>query len=105
MGFTDIPSGNALLSVTGYDFNPELPEIGNRIYTLERMILNAEGVVRADDQIPYRLKNYPVADGPAKGHVVSDEAFNTMLSDFYDVRGWSKEGVVTEETKAARGLA
>jgi aldehyde:ferredoxin oxidoreductase len=104
LGFTDSPSGNALLAVTGYDFTPLLPEIGNRIYNIERMILNREGVRRIDDQIPFRLKNYPVADGPIKGRVVTDEMYNIMLSDFYSVRGWDQDGVVMEETIAATGL-
>lgn len=104
LGFSDSPTGNALLAVTGYDFTPLLPEIGNRIYNLERMILNREGVRRIDDQIPYRLKNYPVADGPIKGRVVTDEMYNTMLSDFYSVRGWDEDGVVMEETVSATGL-
>jgi aldehyde:ferredoxin oxidoreductase len=105
LGFTDTPTGNALLAVTGYDFTPELPEIGNRIYNLERIILNREGVRRKDDQIPYRLKNDKVADGPIKGRVITDEMYNTMLSDFYSVRGWDEEGVVIEETIAAVDLA
>jgi aldehyde:ferredoxin oxidoreductase len=105
LGFSDVPTGNALLAVTGYDFTPELPEIGNRIYNLERMILNREGVRRKDDQIPHRLKNDPVADGPIKGRIITDEMYNTMLSDFYSVRGWDEDGVVIEETIAAVDLA
>jgi aldehyde:ferredoxin oxidoreductase len=100
LGFSDNPSGQALLAVTGHDFTPELLEIGNRIYNIERVILNREGVVRADDQIPYRLKNYPVASGPIKGRVVTDKMYNSMLDEFYEVRGWDKEGNVKDHAKA-----
>lgn len=100
LGFTDNPTGEALLSVTGYDFTPELKEIGARIYNLERVILNREGIRRADDQIPYRLKNYPVASGPIKGRVVSDEMYNSMLDEFYEERGWDPDGVI-KDTSAA----
>jgi aldehyde:ferredoxin oxidoreductase len=68
------------------------------------MILNMEGVGRADDHIPYRLKNFPVASGPIKGRVVTDEMYNTMLSDFYTVRGWDQDGVVQDEIKKELGL-
>jgi aldehyde:ferredoxin oxidoreductase len=104
LGFSDMPDAPALLAATGYDFTPELTDIGARIYTLERIILNREGVRRKDDQIPYRLKHYPVASGPIKGRVVTEEMYNTMLDEFYRVRGWDADGVVNTETAKELGL-
>jgi len=55
MDFHDEPEGDVLRAVTGYDFTPHLMEIGSRIYTLERLILNREGIRRKDDLLPERI--------------------------------------------------
>ncbi len=104
LGFNDKPEGEVLKAVTGYDFTPVLSVIGCRIYNLERLILNREGVRRKDDQIPYRLKHDPVASGPIKGRVITDEMYNFMLDEFYAARGWDTDGVVTQETIQSLGL-
>ena len=104
MGFTDDPHGSALEAVTGYDFTKNLLEIGSRIYNLERVILNREGIRRKADQIPERIMNDPVGTGPSKGRVVTSEMYNTMLDEYYTARGWDEDGVVSEETLQAFGL-
>ena len=40
------------------------------------------------------MLNEPLPDGPAKGHVVE---LDKMLSEFYELRGWSEEGIPTKE--------
>lgn len=104
MGFTDSPKGKVLEAVTGHDFTPELLEIGERVYNLERIILNREGIRRDDDQIPDRIMKDPVQTGPCKGKVVTSEMYNTMLDEYYAERGWDEDGQVKKETLAARGL-
>ncbi|UCF96459.1 MAG: aldehyde ferredoxin oxidoreductase family protein [Spirochaetaceae bacterium] len=104
MGFTDNPKGNVLEAVTGYDFTPALLEIGERIYNLERVILNREGIRRDDDQLPERIMKDPVQTGPCKGKVVTFEMYNIMLDEYYNERGWDEDGQVKEETLAACGL-
>ena len=38
--------------------------------------------------------NEPIPDdGPAKGAVVTQDELDLMLDDYYDVRGWTLEGV------------
>lgn len=97
MGFTDSPTGDVLKCVTGYDFNPELMAIGNRIYTLERLILNRNGITRKDDLLPERTMTEPLPDGPAKGRFITQEMYDEMLDEYYRLRGWDDEGVPTEE--------
>lgn len=46
-----------------------------------------KGVSRSDDILPRRLVTEIIPDGPAKGRVVSPEIFNTMLDEYYQVRG------------------
>jgi aldehyde:ferredoxin oxidoreductase len=96
-GFTDKPHGKVLEYLTGYDFTPELMTIGERIYNLERLIINREGRFRKDDLIPERFRTEKMPEGQAKGRVVSDEIYNTMLDEYYEVRGWDREGRPTKE--------
>jgi aldehyde:ferredoxin oxidoreductase len=96
-GFTDKPHGQVLEYLTGYDFTPELMTIGERVYNLERLIINREGRFRKDDLIPERFRTEKMPEGQAKGRVVSDEIYNTMLDEYYEVRGWDKEGRPTKE--------
>jgi len=92
------------LAVTGHDFTPELMAIGERIYNLERLILNREGVRRADDYLPERFMNEAVPDGPAQGRVLSREMYDVMLDEYYSLRGWDSDGVPTPERLCALGL-
>jgi aldehyde:ferredoxin oxidoreductase len=103
-GFTNKPKGKILEYLTGYDFTTELMTIGERIYTMERLILNREGRFRKSDIIPKRLMTEKILEGQAKGHVVSDEIYNQMLDDYYKVRGWNKEGRPTKERLEKLGI-
>lgn len=95
--FSTNPAPDTLLAVTGYDFAPHLMTIGERISNLERMILVREGIDRRDDTLPPRMKE-PLPDGPAAGHAISDEMLDTMLDDYYAVRGWDERGRPRPET-------
>ena len=95
-GFTDKPKGRVLEYLTGYNFTPELMTIGERVYNLERLIINREGRFRKDDMLPERLRTEKMPEGQAKGHVISDEIYNTMLDEYYKARGWDKEGRPTK---------
>jgi len=104
MNFSDSPEGGVMEAVTGYDFTPELLAIGERIYTLERLILNREGIRRKDDMMPERIMKEAVPSGPIKGQRLTPEMYNEMLDEYYEVRGWDSEGVPTEETIEKLGL-
>jgi aldehyde:ferredoxin oxidoreductase len=98
VGFSDEPKGEIMKAATGHDFMPELMEIGERIYSLERVILNREGVRRRDDLLPERFTKERLPDGPTKGRILTPEMYDTMLDEYYRVRGWDSEGVPTEDT-------
>ena len=97
LGFTDAPTGDVMKCVTGYDFNPELMAIGNRIYTLERLILNRDGIVRKDDFLPDRIMKEPLPHGPAEGRFITREMYEAMLDEYYRLRGWDENGIPKEE--------
>jgi len=104
MGFSDSSGGDTLEAVTGHPFTPELPAIGARIYSLERVILNREGVRRKDDLMPERIMKEAVPSGPIKGRKLTEQQYAEMLDEYYQVRGWDPDGVVTGETIKALGL-
>jgi aldehyde:ferredoxin oxidoreductase len=105
LGFSAEPKGDVLAAVTGYDFTPRLMDIGSRIYTLERMILNREGIRRTDDLLPERIFKEAVPSGPTKGRVLTREMYEIMLDEYYNVRGWDNDGVPTPDTIRILGLA
>jgi aldehyde:ferredoxin oxidoreductase len=104
MSFSDSPKGEVMSAVTGYDFTPELLEIGSRIYTLERLILNREGIRRKDDLLPERIFKEAVPSGPIKGRTLTQEMYEIMLDEYYNRRGWDRDGVPTEDTIQKLGL-
>jgi aldehyde:ferredoxin oxidoreductase len=104
MKFRDAPEGEVMEAVTGYDFMPQLMEIGERIYNLERLILNREGIRRRHDLMPERILKEAVPSGPIQGRVLTEEMYASMLDEYYAERGWYSDGVVTEETVKSLGL-
>ncbi len=79
----------------------KLPLVGERIWNLERQFNNAAGFTAKDDSLPPRLTTEPAKTGPAKGLV---NGLDKMLPEYYELRGWSKDGVPTKETLARLGL-
>jgi len=82
MGFSDNPNGKILEYVTGVDFTPELMEIGERVYGLERLIYEREGITREDDYLPERTMTEKLPTGMAKGSVLTKEMYDVMLDEY-----------------------
>jgi aldehyde:ferredoxin oxidoreductase len=91
--------------VTGWDTNlEEIKMIGERIYNLERLINVKRGVNRSRDTLPYRVMHEPIPDGPAKGRYCPEDTLQSMLDEYYRLRGWDKEGIPTDEKLAELGI-
>jgi aldehyde:ferredoxin oxidoreductase len=103
-GFSESPTGDVLEAVTGHPFTPLLTKIAERIYNLERVILNREGIRRADDLMPERITKEHLPSGPTKGRILTEEMYAEMLDEYYAARGWDADGVVRPETAKAAGL-
>jgi aldehyde:ferredoxin oxidoreductase len=101
--FTPSPASETLLAITGYDFAPYLMTIGERISNLERLILVREGIDRSDDNLPPRMRE-AIPNGPAAGHLISDHMLDTMLDEYYTLRGWDDRGKPRPETLERLGL-
>lgn len=79
---------------TGWDVKvSDLMVIGERIYNLTRLFNVREGFSRKDDYIPYRIAYEPMPEGPNKGFAVSPDKFKKMLDEYYELRGWNKNGI------------
>jgi len=77
-------------SVTGWEFSIEdFKMTGERIVNLSRAFNMRDGFSRADDNLPKRLVEEPMPDGPAQGHVVKE--LDTLLDSYYEARGWDKK--------------
>jgi len=92
-------------AATGWDLDlAELERIGERICTLERAFNVREGISRKDDTLPWRVQHEPMSDGPSKGTFCPPEELDQMLDEYYELRGWSKDGIPTPERLRALGL-
>ena len=91
--------------VTGWSLSlPDLEKIGERIYNQERLINVQRGVSRKDDTLPYRVMNEPIPGGPAKGRHCPQEELDKMLDRYYALRGWSPDGIPTDDKLKELGL-
>ena len=73
----------------------KLLEVGERVWNLERQFNIAAGFTGKDDSLPKRLLKDAAKTGPAKGKV---NELGKMLPEYYDLRGWTKDGVPSNET-------
>lgn len=114
----DLAPGIAALwaePVTGQD----LLAIGERIVNLERLYNVRQGFSRADDQLPRRFTEeraplYEFIPDSATGDMQRSaepfrfgllENFGAMLDRYYDLRGWSRQGIPQPGTLERLGLA
>jgi aldehyde:ferredoxin oxidoreductase len=75
--------------------------VGERIWNMEKQFNLAAGLTKKDDELPPRLKTEPAKTGPAKGLV---SGLDTMLPEYYELRGWDTEGVPNANTLERLGL-
>ncbi|MFY9188906.1 MAG: aldehyde ferredoxin oxidoreductase C-terminal domain-containing protein, partial [bacterium] len=98
------PEIAAMLSAaTGISYSvDEFMHCGDRIWNFERLFNLAAGLTAADDTLPPRMLEEPIPTGPNKGKV---SKLPEMLPEYYQVRGWSDDGIPTEQKLAELGLA
>ncbi len=93
-------------AVTGLAFTPEeVLKVGERVNNLAKAFNVREGFTRADDTLPERLMTEPLKAGSSKGHLISRDELDTMLDEYYTLRGWDVEtGTPTREKLSDLGL-
>jgi aldehyde:ferredoxin oxidoreductase len=84
----------------------QLMEIGERIYTIERMFNNREGFSRKDDALPERYfkEATPIGLPRVRDRKINKEKFEKMLDEYYTLHGWDDNGVPTIETIQKLGI-
>ncbi|MCX8118148.1 MAG: aldehyde ferredoxin oxidoreductase family protein [Desulfobacterota bacterium] len=91
-----------LKAATGVEMTQEeLMKAGERVWNLERLFNLKAGMTGREDRLPERIVKEPLPSGPAKGQVVRLEK---MLPEYYEIRGWDKDGVPTPEKLKELGL-
>ncbi len=71
-------------------------EVGERIWNLERDFNEKAGITGADDTLPARLLTEGAKSGPAKGRT---SELSQMLPEYYQLRGYSADGSMTDEIR------
>jgi aldehyde:ferredoxin oxidoreductase len=100
--------GKLLAAATGIESCADmdfLKKVGERIVNLERAFNVREGFGRKDDKLPARMLNEPLhtLGGPGEGERVRE--MEPFLDRYYELRGWSHEGIPTGKKLAELGLA
>ncbi|HER25998.1 MAG TPA: aldehyde ferredoxin oxidoreductase, partial [Rhodospirillales bacterium] len=84
------------------DWNSEnLLELGERIWNMERQFNLDAGFTAADDTLPDRILKEAAKSGPAEGKV---NELGKMLPEYYELRGWTPDGVPSNETLSRLNL-
>jgi len=74
----------------------EITTCGERLTNAARIFNIREGFTRVDDDLPERIKTEPIKAGGSKGAYIPQEELDFMLDEYYEVRGWTNEGVPTK---------
>ncbi len=78
------------IGVTGRE---ELEQIAVRVTDMTRLFNLREGLTAADDRLPARLHREKLPDGRS----LTAEEMETLLQDYYRLRGWDAAGVPAQD--------
>jgi len=89
-------------AVCGTDHTADsILDAGERIWNIERIFNLEAGILPSEDTLPKRLLEEPIPSGPSKGwtHKLSE-----LLPEYYELRGWTPEGIPGDERLAKLGI-
>ena len=92
----------AALGVPQFGKEDYLWHVGEKVSNLERCFNIREGFTRKDDTLPKRMYTEPLQGGLRDGEVIRKP--DTIIDEYYDARGWDRNGIPTRETLARLGL-
>lgn len=91
--------------ITGIPMDKDkLLKTGERILNLSKCFNIREGARRKDDYPPERIFNDALQSGPSQGAKVDREGYDLMLDEYYESRGWSKQGIPKPDKLKELGL-
>lgn len=82
----------------------EIWKAGERLNNIARLYNIGEGFTREDDTFPKRILTEPIKDGNSKGQLISQQDLDLMLDEYYEARGWSKDGVPSKAKLKELGI-
>jgi aldehyde:ferredoxin oxidoreductase len=82
----------------------EIQRIGERVNNVARLFNGREGFSRKDDTFPKRLMTEPIRAGASAGQLISQADLDVMLDEYYEARGWDKNGKPTAAKLRELGL-
>jgi len=95
-GLTVTDISQELAYTTGLNYNNmELLKTAERGMALQRLINVRDGIRKADDKLPPKMRQAAVVGGRAGKAPLN---FDRMLKDYYQLRGWDDDGVPTKES-------
>ncbi len=96
-----------LIAATGIDKIAErgyLVRVGERIVNLERAFIVREGFRRKQDTLPQRMLSEPLHTRGAPGEGQMIRNLDKFLDRYYELRGWTPEGIPSAEKLNELGL-
>jgi aldehyde:ferredoxin oxidoreductase len=108
MGITGIACqiiADLVAAATGIPFTAEeVQQVGERVNNVARLFNIREGFSRKDDTFPKRLMTEPIRAGASAGQLISQTDLDAMLDEYYESRGWDKNGNPTAAKLKELGL-
>jgi aldehyde:ferredoxin oxidoreductase len=93
-------------AVTGWDVSLyELMKVGERRLNLLRLFNAREGFDRKDDRLPRKFFKPLKGVGPTAGVAVNPQELEAALDLYYQLNGWTADGVPTPAKLADLGIA
>lgn len=90
---------------TGIEVDEKFMETAaERVYNVERAFGIRMGLSRKDDVLIGKWASGPIPDGPFKGESLDRDKWETMLDEYYQLRGWDRNGVPTPQKLKELGL-
>ena len=92
-------------AVTGWPVSlPELMMVGERRINLMRVFNAREGFDRKDDRLPKKMFEPLGGSGPTAGIALDPAEFETALDTYYQIMGWTPNGLPTLAKLADLGI-
>ncbi|MGI8978514.1 MAG: aldehyde ferredoxin oxidoreductase family protein [Pirellulaceae bacterium] len=97
-------AADMLRLVTGWEVTAaELRDVSRRVVAAKKLFNQRAGWTTAEDTLPHRFLSQTLSDDPA-AHL-SREQLSAAVAAYYQGRGWTSEGRLTQESLATLGLA
>ena len=92
-------------AVTGWQVSlDELMKVGERRLNMLRYFNAREGFTRVEDVLPVKFFQPLAGEGPTAGVAIDPVEFETALDTYYQLMGWTPEGVPTPVKLAELGI-